>query len=214
MSLAAGTGSMGYDDFIHQHFAVELLVPNNTDDQKLILEGEFPIEPADGVDRGELYELVWLEASYRIAPPDTVNAMSNMAYRSELSFRPELANEIDTSGTSTETFTTEGGNSRDVNILGNTRGRLDDDLLWWTNDRAESGFDNGTDSTGGSASNTGMNFWSLNFRDEFGQGPIVDRHDLLYWNLVTNERFTADNYAFHQHFRFVWDQVEEEGGRR
>lgn len=213
MSLSQ-SGMTGYDDLIHQNFALELFIGDNTDDQKLILEGEFPIEPADGVDRGELYELVWLESSWRAAPPDAVNEMSNMAYRSELSFRPEMSNHIDTVDSGTETFTKQGGNTVDVDLIGSRTAQLDDDLLWWTNDRVESGFENSTDGAGGNATDTSLKYWSMNFRDQFGQGPVVDRHDLLYWNLVTNERFTANNYAYHQQFRFIWDMIEDDASRR
>lgn len=214
VSRSGSRDGFHYDDFYQQQVAVELLVPNNTDDEKLILEGEFSFDPADGVSRGEVYELAAVESMWRLAPPDTVNDMSNMAYRSELGFSPKLVNKIDSLGPDSRTYTASGGSSRDVNVLGDPDGSSNDDLIWWTNDRAETGFQDSTNGPGGNATNSDMNYWFMNFYDQFGSGPRVDRHDLLYWNLVTNERFTEGNYAFHQHFRFWWDMVAEDDSVR
>lgn len=211
------SGSTGdrphYQDLIQQVWAIEVLQNNNANDEKTKFEGDFTIDPADGVDRGEVFELAAAEVQWRLAPPDTVNDMSNMALRAELSFQPQLVNQIDDLS-STIDKVTEGGTSSTWTVLGDPDGSLEDDLIWWINDRAETGFVNGTDSAGGSGTNTMMHREMINFYDQFGSGPQVDRHDLLYFNFVTNERFTADNYAFHFGVRLWWDMVEEASNPR
>lgn len=204
---------MTYDDLYQQTWAAEWLIPTNPDDSKIISEGEFTLEPADGVERGEIFELVAMESLHRLAPPDTINNLSNMAGRFELSFQPQLVNRMDFASESI-TLVKENGNTIDANFLGERQPRLEDDLLWWDNTRTDTGYENTTSGAGGASDNVRSDRVFLNFRDQFGSGPRVDRHDLMYYNFALNERFDEGNYALHQCFRFWWHQVADDDSVR
>lgn len=147
------------------------------------LEQVNTIEPSDGLSRGEAAELVAAVINVGLNPRITdVTDPAWARFHWETTADPEYHH-----GAS-ETVTDYDGNTG-IDV---SRGdQLDPDDLWHYYVGFHSAFSDSTNGYGGGADGSGGRTIELAFRDRFGQGPIYDRHDTLYWHVNENSSGSA-----------------------
>lgn len=160
------------------------------------------LEPAGGLHRGEVAELVavWVEDT-NIDVVETGNAGTTpgtLTGENELKLvAPMKSTTIDEDG------------SNDVDLRGSD---FDDDNLvarWFAHGHAA--FNDTTNGSGGGGYGSGFASKRYNFREELGQGPVLEEDDRLFEraSIMTNDMANQD-VRFRNYFRTFWE-VRDKG---
>lgn len=164
------------------------------------------IEPAGGIDRGKVMELVRLRIGNQVYAFDTADGVSRAWADYELTTAPEshfLAEEDATHDTDVDGVT---GHELEVFEEEEDPGTLD---VWKAT--AFTAFEDHTNGTGGGADMTQYEN-TINYRDEYGiTGPLFDVHDMinLHARIFTSSNIDLES-SITLHLDWLEWQVEED----
>lgn len=202
MSVSRGSGNADKFDELEQYsrssdYIVRAAALDGTKQQTFNPPNPPSIEPAGGLHRGEVAELVCV--IIEDAAIDVVEEGSAGTTPGKLQFENELKTKAPMDSTSIDQ-----DGSNDVDIRGND---YDDDNLvarWFMHQHAA--FNDTTNGSGGGSAGAPGPWKVYNFRRMFGQGPVLREDDVLYEraafriNDMANQDVRAENY-----FRTFWD---------
>lgn len=167
-------------------------------------EAAVNFDPAGGLERDEIAELVAFERHGIFAflsnesQADTVEGMWELSFSpdAELTFDPFLANrpgeEADAFGSGTDIVASVESDSPDV--------------LYFSRPHQTGTFADNANGTGGSGS-IHMDHGDVNYREMYGAGPTADRHDTLYEHVSVQPSANVVG-TLYVHYSLYWDILE------
>lgn len=220
-----GDSVEAWDELEHQIFTVEVEVNESDWGTGLGLwQPVITIDPVDGLERDEVAELVALE--YVMVLSDNKAHTDEARIRSgfEVSLEPtaKILPVVSNTFSQTQTFDkapTDGGTAQvglspGTNIDSSTGGEdqggiLDTDVLMWDSMRTWNGAQDTTTGAGAGGENRSTHHKLINYRDEFGRGPEVDRHNNLFVHALMDIKVNQRAALAGLEARMHWNVFEE-----
>jgi len=226
------TRSESWEDYEKQVGRAELNVSDSSNvpagnNIGALVESFAQIDPAGGLGRGEVAELVAMRCTMQVrsSTPDTDQAPVKLQGELEYSLDSEahvVSLGTQTSGTSS-TVTLENRATSDDIDMEQSHAVVDDyaEYLAFLK-RTDATGAYGNDSTDteadyGGAQNYDQDTVERHFREEFGQGPELDRHNEIHLHGAILENISSNwttlakvpKPAINTQFEFIWDVFEE-----
>lgn len=197
ISRSGSSGELHYDDLEKQRLSVETEWDPGGADPAADLNERFPglvtFEPAQGLDRGEVAELVGYEVEVTSWIRGTNTDEAQFVNHWELSTRSQplypglLTNSFQ--GINSFDGTSEDGTTTDFDTATGAPNEaiLDEDVIWHVRTTGDSGgFDTATGTGAGSDGVSSNDRTSMWYRDHVDSGPTYDRHNELELHHLTS----------------------------
>lgn len=198
--------SSAWEDYEHSLHNINLSIPDQalSGGQGFYKSNKTRMEPAGGLHRGEVAELVAVdiqhhEAEVSLAGDDTFGTQPGWA-----SFETQPAREV---FRFEEPLEAENQNS----ITNNTQVSDDgiDTLFFCKSYATQNFFDGSNPSVSGNGAFEMADQRLLKFRNDYGMGPLFFENDEVQYNCGFNvQQITTDQVNGRAEFRYVWDVME------
>lgn len=201
-----------YADLRVQQVAIKTTIQSGQADASPSVIYDIPILRDAGLQNDELAELVALERdivcgfrsnSQNETAPPAVEVEGGLGVNMS---EPE---EFTTEGNAPVTTTVDGTNV--VKILGSTENAAELDIY---HQNASPFYDDDTTAGGGAGFFAGSPYRKINYRDEFGQGPILDANDELNAKQEVDTHTVDNAFRTLSSYTLYWDVREVEGARQ
>lgn len=157
------------------------------------------IEPAEGCGRNELAELVAVSVDAE-AIPETTDVTDPAWGQVHMNVTSDPIWDHGTDSTEKDVDGITG-------LTTHTGQKTDCDQLYHYHEAYSTAFSDTTNQYAGGANGNGDR-WLMPFRDVFGQGPVYDRHDNIYWHAYIDTNGSAAG-EFAEEATFYWLIHEE-----
>lgn len=204
MSVTGGGRASEYSEFDIQTTKAELEIQGDFAGGGNELDQVLTIEPAGGLQRNEVAELVALYETIYFAQEASPGELENeVLFEYELSTDPNLR--VIQGGSELSSSTDLGGTT---GLDGNFADTVDPDVL---RVNAWGGASMSQDETNGAgAAGINAHDWEIiPYRQVFGTGPVFDRHDNLHYHMHMFADVEALGQGGVMH-TYVWDVTEEQ----
>lgn len=214
MSVTGRGGKAGYSDLEHQHEYVEIRTTadydgTNTGEDDLTIPQLTVIEPLGGLGRDELAELVAVVhetlITSRTSNAGTVPADTHAYF--EVSLDPTIqASRYDPEGNIqyTDEFQLDGdGDGTDDTFIRTGPSLVDPDIMWTAEAQHFPASEDAPSGSGWGGFTT-YDKTTLDFQDLLGGGPVLDRHNEVYFHGSLGGHGSAIQAAQHR-VRMYWN---------
>lgn len=198
-----------WDDMLKQRVHDEYEAEGAAGGATFIHEQWLTLEPAGGLDRGEIAELVVLDIGaahqWRLADPSGPNTFQTAEELTtepapKLVGRDKAVSNLDKDGTGVDQYVIE--EEDDPDTLNTWH--IESQPSWKEYSAADSA------GAGGGSDVSGRYDKRVNFRREYGlPGPVFDRHDTLYIHTGATTTSAQNTASRHLDLAFVWDIRED-----
>lgn len=204
--MVSRTDARGVNDewegFEKQHSRLRFSATDgNLGSGQTVFEQFHSIDPAGGLDRDELAELVSMVVKVRLQTYANEDETHRARFEREITSEPESKYLDDDQAVSEDDVDNVSGADRDI-----WEEEVDPDILDFY---AINSFSDDRTTEGSSAFSEPHQF-KVNFRDWYGKGPVYDRHDTIYWHLQEFMNGAPANLRLDESVLMVWDIYPEE----
>lgn len=188
--------SFGWSDFDHQHSVLRLQGQQDLAAGNTQFDAFESLEPLGGLARDEVAELVGVEITTLSKGDLQVDNAGTVGYRVEVSL----------DSTSQLSFLDLDGDNDRGGITGFDPGFIqivDPDILWSYTIAATAGFEDTLNGTSAGPTDD-LEYRTIPFRSIYGEGPVMDRHDEIFWHIFI---FTPGGapHEIVEDVHWVWD---------